>query len=164
MKRKIVLVADARQRMLEHMNRLWLGGVALLALLALAACGPISASTKIGAAQESIRAAQAKDVQAWKWACYDYYAALMYMKKAREEQGFSDFEAAGNFAAKANKHAQKATKLSRIRRNSNYTLPTCSRQWSMAKSSKYKSFFKKGVRLRDKVGWNNRIEEVQKKQ
>ena len=150
--------------MVEHMKRRWLWGITLLALLALAACGPISASTQIGAASEAIRAAQAKDVQAWKWACYNYYAALLYMKKAREEQGFSDFEAAAEFAKKAVKHAREATKLSRVRRNSGYSLPTCTQQWSMAKRSQYKSFFQKGERLRDKLGWNNRIEEIQKKQ
>ncbi len=149
--------------MVAQRKRRWFWGLGLLALFGLTACGPITASTKLGAASEAIQAAQAKDVQAWKWACFDYYAALLYMKKAREEQGFSDFEAAADFAAKAVKHAKEATKLARIRRNSGYRLPTCAQQWEMATRAKYKTFYKKGVRLRDKIGWHNRIDEIQKK-
>ncbi len=39
---------------------------------------------------------------------YEYYSALEYLRKAREEVGFSDYEAAVEFAREARKFAKKA--------------------------------------------------------
>lgn len=112
---------------------------------------------------EALKAAEANDVEAWKWACFDYYAAVMYLKKAREEASFADFEMAADLAAKAAKHAKEATKLARIRRAQGYSLPTCDRAWAMSQKQAHQPFFRKGVPLRDKDPWSSRIEEIHKK-
>ena len=39
---------------------------------------------------------------------YEYYSALEYLRKAREEVGFSDYEAAVDFAREARSFARKA--------------------------------------------------------
>ncbi len=39
---------------------------------------------------------------------FEYYSATEYLRKAREEVGFSDYEAAVKFARQARKYAQKA--------------------------------------------------------
>lgn len=127
------------------------------------ACGPIQSSTKIGEAQSALTAAQAKDLKAWKWSCFEYYAALLYLKKAREEAAYADFEAAADFAAKATKYAKEAMQQARARRNSNYKLPTCARQRAMALRKPYRPLFKKARRLRDKEPWSYRLEEIHKK-
>lgn len=136
----------------------------MLFLLSTLSCGPVQSNTKIGEATDALKAAQAKDVEAWKWSCFEYYAALLYLKKAREEAGFADFEAAANLAAKAAKLAKQATKNARVRRASGWGLPKCARQWTMAQRKKHKRFFKKGVSLRDKGAWSSRLEEIHKKQ
>lgn len=140
---------------------LWVG--LLCVVCSVMACGPIQSSTQIGDAMEAIKAAEAKDVEAWKWACFDYYAATLYLKKAREEAGFADFEAAATLAAKAARHAKEATKLARIRQAQGYRLPTCDSPWAMAQQARHQAFFRKGVLLRDKDSWSSRIEEIHKK-
>lgn len=46
---------------------------------------------------------------------YEYYSALEYLRKAREEVGYSDYEAAVDFARKARKHAWEARDISMAR-------------------------------------------------
>ncbi|TNE52084.1 MAG: hypothetical protein EP343_01415 [Deltaproteobacteria bacterium] len=150
--------------MMAHTNRRWLWLWSFLFLVVTMSCGPVSSNTKIGEATDALKAAEAKDVEAWKWSCFEYYAALLYLKKAREEKGFADFEAAANLAAKAAKYAKLATKNARVRRARGWSLPKCAQQWTMAQRKKHKRFFKKGVSLRDKTPWSSRLEEIHKKQ
>lgn len=43
---------------------------------------------------------------------YEYYSALEYLRKSREEVGFSDYEAAVKYAREARVYAKKARKIS----------------------------------------------------
>ncbi|MBN2524805.1 MAG: DUF4398 domain-containing protein [Deltaproteobacteria bacterium] len=42
---------------------------------------------------------------------YEYYLAVEYLKKAREEVGYSDYEAALEYAREARKYAQLAREI-----------------------------------------------------
>jgi hypothetical protein len=77
-------------------------------------CGPVQYAATIMEASEA--AENAKASKAWEWACYEYYAAETYMRKAVEEAGHSDFEAATLFASRAAKLAKAAKQLSEIRK------------------------------------------------
>ncbi|MBN2717847.1 MAG: DUF4398 domain-containing protein [Deltaproteobacteria bacterium] len=43
---------------------------------------------------------------------FEYYSALEYLSKAREEVGYSDYQAALEYARQAREYARKATELS----------------------------------------------------
>jgi hypothetical protein len=77
----------------------------LLAILS-AGCGPISAHTVIrdaAAAVKSAEVAGAKD-----GAPYEYQSAQSYLMKAREEEGYSDYQAAVDLSKLAIKFAETA--------------------------------------------------------
>jgi len=83
----------------------------LLALLALVTvsvtgCGPIQSTSYLIDAQVALEAA--KTAQANKLAPYEWTAANLYLHKAREEVGYSEFEQAVTYAAKASKYANAA--------------------------------------------------------
>ncbi len=85
----------------------------LLATFFLTACGPVQYTAKVLDATAAIESAHM--AKAWKLACFEYYASVRYLKKAMEEAGYSDFEAAALFAEKSWKYATLAQKLSRQR-------------------------------------------------
>ena len=69
-------------------------------------CGPIPAHGIIRDAIVAVEAAEsagAKD-----GAPYEYYSAQSYLKKAREEEGYSDYQAAADLARRAIKFADEA--------------------------------------------------------
>jgi hypothetical protein len=72
----------------------------------LAGCGPITTTTTLGDATIAIEAA--RGAQADRFAVYEFVSAESYFRKAREEQGLSDFQAAINFANKAEAFAIRA--------------------------------------------------------
>ncbi len=78
----------------------------LLFLLAGAACSPINANREISAAQDALRAA--KSAGADRFATYEYASATEYLHKAREENNYSDYDAARIYAAHARDLAQEA--------------------------------------------------------
>lgn len=79
-------------------------GLALLiAAVAGASCAPIQSATAISRAEEELRTAQF--AHADEWAPYEYTKADLYLKMAKERQGFSDFEAAKEFAEEAQRLA-----------------------------------------------------------
>ena len=79
-----------------------LGGL----LLSLAGCGPITATTTIAQATVAIEAAEG--AQAKTFAVYEYTSATEYLRKAREEEGFSDFQQAIDYAKQAREFAEQA--------------------------------------------------------
>lgn len=85
--------------------------VALLTLVVTAsACGPIQSTAYLLDADVALEAA--KTAGAEKYAPYEYTAARLYLLKAREEVGYSDFEVAVDFAQKASKFANEAREKS----------------------------------------------------
>jgi hypothetical protein len=80
----------------------------LLLLLGSAAlgCGPVQSTAYLLDAEVQIEAA--RTAQAEKMAPYEWTAANLYIRKAREESGYSNFEAAVTFARKASKFAREA--------------------------------------------------------
>jgi len=80
--------------------------LALAALVMVTGCGPIQSTSYLIDAQVALEAA--KTAQANKLAPYEWTAANLYLHKAREEVGYSEFEQAVAYAAKASKYANAA--------------------------------------------------------
>jgi hypothetical protein len=78
----------------------------LAALCALAGCGPTYSTSLILDADVQFEAARAAD--AAKYAPYEYTLAEAYLHKAREEQGYADYDVCIRFAKKAGEAAKKA--------------------------------------------------------
>jgi hypothetical protein len=85
---------------------LLVGAVALSALAVSAGCGPTQSTALIIDADVQLQAARTADAP--KLSPYEFTAAEAYLHKAREEQGYSDFEVAIDFADKASKFAREA--------------------------------------------------------
>ena len=84
------------------MNRLG----AVLTLLALNGCGPFLSTRDLLDAEVQIEAARTAGAE--KLAPYELTAAKLYLHKAREVVGHSDYEAGVAFAGKASKYAREA--------------------------------------------------------
>lgn len=85
--------------------------VALLAVVSvLAACGPVQSTAYLLDADVSLEAA--RTARAEHYAPYEYTSAKLYLLKAREEVGYSDYEVAVDFARKASKFANEAREKS----------------------------------------------------
>jgi hypothetical protein len=78
----------------------------LLCLAALSGCGPVQSTAYLLDAEVQIEAARTAGAD--KYAPYEWTSANLYIRKAREEVGYSDFEAAVDFAQKASKFANQA--------------------------------------------------------
>lgn len=72
----------------------------------LTACGPIQSTAFLLDADVQLEAARTAGAE--KYSPYEWTAAKLYLHKAREEVGYSDFEAAVDFAQKASKYANDA--------------------------------------------------------
>ena len=70
------------------------------------ACGPIQSTAYLLDAAVQIEAA--RTAQAEKYAPYEWTAANLYLHKAREEVGYSDFEQAVDYSKKAAGYAKGA--------------------------------------------------------
>lgn len=79
-------------------------------LLGAAACGPVQYITKVSQDAAS-QVAAAKAANAEKYAPYEYTAAVEYLHKAREEEGYADHQAAVHFGRLASENAEKAKKI-----------------------------------------------------
>jgi hypothetical protein len=88
---------------------------ALVALALVTGCGPTRSTALIMDAEVELEAARTADAP--KLAPYEYTAAAAYLKKAREEQGYSDFEVAIDFAEKAVKNAREAKRRAMAAKN-----------------------------------------------
>jgi hypothetical protein len=85
-------------------------GLAIVALGGLSlGCGPVQSTSLILDADVQLEAARAADAP--KYAPYEYTLADAYLHKAREEQGYADYEVCIDFAHKALDNAKKAKDL-----------------------------------------------------
>lgn len=75
-------------------------------LLALSACGPTTAHLAIAEAQVALEAA--RGARAETYAIFEYTSAVEHLRKASEEEGYSDFDAAARLAGKALDYAKAA--------------------------------------------------------
>jgi hypothetical protein len=73
---------------------------------ALAACGPVKSTANILDAEVQIQAARTAGAD--KLAPFEWTAANLYLDKAREEIGYSDYQAGVDFAVKASRYANEA--------------------------------------------------------
>jgi hypothetical protein len=81
----------------------------ILLVLGLSACGPITALTTVRDATVALEAAKVAGAE--KQAPYEFTSAEQYLAKAREEQGYADYQIAVDLAKKALEFAVKAKKL-----------------------------------------------------
>lgn len=73
---------------------------------ALAGCGPVKSTSHLLDAEVQIQAARTAGAE--KLAPFEWTAANLYIRKAREEVGYSDFQAGVDFAEKAARYAAEA--------------------------------------------------------
>jgi hypothetical protein len=73
---------------------------------ALAGCGPVRTTANILDAEVQIQAARTAGAE--QKATYEWTAANLYIEKAREEVGYSDYQAGVTFAEKASQCANAA--------------------------------------------------------
>lgn len=71
-----------------------------------AGCGPVQSTAYLLDAAVQIEAA--RTAQAERFAPYEWTSANLYLHKAREEVGYSDFEQAVDYSKKASTFANKA--------------------------------------------------------
>lgn len=69
-------------------------------------CGPVQSTQRISQAEVAFE--RARVVEAHEKAPYEYKSAQYYLHKAKEEWGYSDFEAAYDFATEARSAAEAA--------------------------------------------------------
>lgn len=77
-----------------------------IALLVVTGCGPVQSTQRISEAAVALE--RARVAEADQKAPYEYYSAKFYMHKAREEWGYSDFEASFDYATEAKRAAEAA--------------------------------------------------------
>ena len=76
---------------------------------ALVGCGPVTAHNAIS--QAKIALETAKGIQAQDYAIYEYRRAQIYYDKAKEEEGFSSFQKAIDYAVESRNFSDKARAL-----------------------------------------------------
>ena len=87
-------------------KRLALGSLIGALLGGLMACGPVSSTASIQQAEAAME--RARIAEAHERAPYEYYSAKEYLHKAKEEWGYSDFEASKDYADEAKRQADAA--------------------------------------------------------
>jgi hypothetical protein len=80
--------------------------LALFALAAAAGCGPIQSTPALIEADIEVEAARSARADAA--APYEFTSAEAYLRKAREEAGYAQYQAATDFALKARDLAKEA--------------------------------------------------------
>ena len=99
-------------------------GAALMMVIVVGGCAPITSTVEIKRAAVALDAAE--NAGAKRYAVYEYHAAKLYLDKAREEDAYAEFWASQRYAEKASNFAKKARTLAqdRARRGEESTLPT----------------------------------------
>jgi uncharacterized membrane protein len=88
-------------------NRWWAVAAAVLLVWLWSGCGPIEYVNQVTrSASSEVEAAKAAGAD--KHAPYYYTLAVQYLRKAREEASYADFQAANRFGRKATEAARKA--------------------------------------------------------
>lgn len=83
----------------------------LTAIAISAGCGPIQSTSRISDAEVSMERARVAEAETR--APYEFYSAYHYLYKAKEEWGYSDFEAAYDYATLARRAADDALRKSK---------------------------------------------------
>jgi hypothetical protein len=84
--------------------------VALVLLVLASACGPIGYINQV-TRRASSHVAAAEAAGGEKYAPYEYTTAVLYLHKAREEEGYAHHQAAVRFGKKAEDMARKAREI-----------------------------------------------------
>lgn len=84
--------------------------VTVVGVVIFSGCGPIQVASAVGDAEEAIAAAQ--DVDAERYAQYEYWMAILYLEKAKRVDGRAEYMAATSFAAEAVDFATAAVEVS----------------------------------------------------
>jgi hypothetical protein len=87
-------------------KRALLAFIFLGAAAAATGCGPVQSTQRISQAEVAFE--RARVVEAHEKAPYEYKSAQYYLHKAKEEWGYSDFEAAYDYATEAKSAAEAA--------------------------------------------------------
>lgn len=87
-------------------QRVSVWAVALLGLWCVGCFGPITATKELSDAERAMERARVAD--AHEKAPYEYHTAEHYLRKSKEEWGYSDFQASDEYAAKARRNAERA--------------------------------------------------------
>ena len=96
-------------------RRLIIRACGVLVAAGLVACGPIQFVSQVTIRAEKSVAA-AKLHKAHIYAKYEYYGAEAFLEQAKHRAGFGDFQTAYRYGKKAEKLANKAVKLTKLRR------------------------------------------------
>lgn len=78
----------------------------VVACIVCAGCGPVRYLSDVGDAEEQLAAAEQRNARTF--AAYEYFAAEVYLEKAREEAGEGHYEEAIRFARNAREFARQA--------------------------------------------------------
>lgn len=89
----------------------WLGLAALVSAFALFGCGNTLYAIQANSASSKVE--EARELDAEKYAPYEFYFAKAHLEKAQEEAAAADYGDAANLAEIAEEHADKAIRLSR---------------------------------------------------
>lgn len=82
--------------------------LAILALSALAGCGPIQSTSRLMDADVAIEAARVAGAP--QTSTYEFTLAEAYLYKAREVAGYAQYEAANRYSARARDYGNEAKK------------------------------------------------------
>lgn len=69
-------------------------------------CGPVQSTSRLAEAEVAME--RARVAEGDRFAPYEYYSARFYLHKAKEEWGYSDFEASYDYATEAKRAAEAA--------------------------------------------------------
>lgn len=69
-------------------------------------CGPVTTTQRVADATVAVEAA--RGVEAEQHATFEYVSAVEYLRKAREEEGYSDYQNAIDLAVRAREFAEQA--------------------------------------------------------
>ncbi|MCB9528772.1 MAG: DUF4398 domain-containing protein [bacterium] len=69
-------------------------------------CGPVTTTQRVADATVAVEAAQGVDAE--QQATFEYVSAVEYLRKAREEEGYSDYQNAIDLAVRAREFAEQA--------------------------------------------------------
>jgi hypothetical protein len=83
----------------------------LTVLAALPACGPVAATSRVVDARAEVEAALAAGADTW--APYEYTKAQIYLRKAKELEGRSDYQQSMVFAGEAEEMATRALEVAK---------------------------------------------------
>lgn len=89
-------------------------------LLMLSACGPVSTTLVLQDAETALEGARGAGAD--HFAAFEFVSAEEYLRKAREEEGYSDFQVAITLATQARKFAEAAHERA-LKNPSRGTLP-----------------------------------------